>query len=109
MCYAPSEIMTRLYISQKRIDAWSTNNRIVIEGEVMTLVELDRSFSILPAVRILSVEGADEDPHDLVGKVKDDEELASMGADHLSTSLIYQDTAYKVENGFVGDPLPSRW
>lgn len=107
MCYGwVAGTMSRLYISQKRIDSWSTENRIVIDGETMTLVELDRSFRIRPAVRVLAVEGADEDPNDLVGKVKDEDELTAIGADHLATSLICGDTAYKVENGFVGDAYP---
>ena len=106
MCYGCRWTMTRLYISQKRIDSWTSENRISIEGDTMTLVELKRSFSIRPAVRILAVEGSDQDPHALVGKVKEHEELATIGADHLATSLIVDDTAYKVENGYVGDPLP---
>lgn len=112
MCYGCTGIMTRLYISQKRIDAWISDNRLHIEGDIMTLVELGRSFTIVPAVRVLAVEGASagketpDDPHDLIGKVKDETELAAMGADHLASSLILDDTAYKVENGFVGEPEP---
>lgn len=100
--------MARLYISQKRMDTWSAENRVEITGEVMTLVELGRSFAIQPAVRFLSVTGADEDPHDLVGRVKDEHELASMGADHMASSVIYGETAYEVENGFIGDPIARR-
>lgn len=98
--------MSRLYISQKRLDAWTTENRLAIDGEVMTLVELDRAFHIQPAVRVLAVEGQDDDPNDLVGKVKSESDLDEIGADHLATSLIYRDTAYRVENGWLGDPMP---
>lgn len=100
--------MARLYISQDRLDTWSSENKVDIENDVMTLVELDRSFSIQPAVRFLEVAGGEDDPHGLVGKVKDHRELSAMGADHLASSVIYVDTAYDVENGFVGDPLPSQ-
>ena len=107
MCYVSRPgTMSRLYISQKRLDAWNADNRVAIDGDVMTLVELDQAFFIQPAVRVLAIEGMDEDPNDLVGKVKDEEELVVMGADHLATSLIYKDAAYKVENGFVGNPYP---
>lgn len=98
--------MARLYISQDRLDTWSSENKVDISKDVMTLVELDRSFSIQPAVRFLKVVGGDDDPHSLVGKVKDHRELSAMGADHLASSVIFVDTAYDVENGFVGDPLP---
>lgn len=100
--------MARLYISQRRIDAWTAENRIAITGGIMTLVELSRSFAIRPAVRFLRVAGSDEDPNDLVGRVKEERELETMGADHMATSVIFGDTAYEVETGFVGDPLPKK-
>jgi hypothetical protein len=98
--------MARLYISQRRVDSWTSENKLEITGDRMTLVELNLSFRIQPAVRFLKVEGDENDPHDLLGKVKDQDELARMGADHMASSVIYVDTAYKVENGFVGDPMP---
>jgi hypothetical protein len=72
----------------------------------MTLVELGRVFEIRSAVRFTGVTGEDLDPHDLVGLVKEDGELIEMGADHMANSVIYADTAYEVQNGFVGQPLP---
>lgn len=98
--------MARLYISQRRMDAWTAENRLAVKGEIMTLVELNRSFTIRPAVRFLKVAGGDEDPHGFVGTVKEETELVNIGADHMATSVIYVETAYEVENGFVGTPLP---
>lgn len=98
--------MARLYISQNRIDTWSVENRIDIKGDRMTLVEHGRAFLIQPAVRFLKVSDDNQDPHDLLGKVKDVQELETMGADHMADSVIFGDTPYDVENGFVGEPLP---
>lgn len=98
--------MARLYISQRRLDSWTSENRLEVTGDTMTLVELERSFAIRPAVRFLNVVGDDDDPHDLVGRVKEEAELEGMGADHLATSVIYGEVAYEVEMGFVGTPLP---
>ncbi len=98
--------MARLFISQERLDAWSAENKVQIDGERMTLVDLGRTFTIMPAVRFLSVAGGDPDPHDMLGKVKDEEELAALGADLMMTSVIFVDTAYDVQTGFVGAPLP---
>lgn len=98
--------MARLYISQDRVDNWSAEDRIEISGDTMTLVEHGRAFTIQPAVRFLAVSGAEEDPHELIGKVKALQELEEMGADHMASSVIYGDTAYDVENGFLGEPLP---
>jgi hypothetical protein len=103
----PSEdLVARLFIATERLDTWTGEGKATLEGSLMTLVELGRSFTIRPAVRFLSVTGADDDPHALLGKVKDDRELTEMGAEHMSDSVIYVDTAYDVQNGFVGEPVP---
>ena len=62
--------MARLCISQERLDRWSADNRVEVQGDVMTLVGEGKSFRIQPAVRFLKVSGGDDDPHGLVGKVK---------------------------------------
>jgi hypothetical protein len=98
--------MARLFISVAKLEALTAANKVSIDGDHLNLTELGRSFRILPAVRFLGVAGGDADPHELVGLVKSEEELAGMGADHMATSVIYIDTAYEVQQGFVGDPLP---
>jgi len=98
--------VARLFISAERLEAWSAEGRAALEGDKMTLVELGRVFAIKSAVRFTGVIGDELDPHDLVGLVKEDEELIKMGADHMGDSVIYSDTGYDVQNGFVGSPLP---
>jgi|SRR5690349_13298386 len=98
--------MARLFISSVKLEALAAANKVSIDGDQLNLTELGRSFRILPAVRFLGVAGGDPDPHELVGLVKSEEELAGMGADHMASSVIYVDTAYEVQQGFVGDPLP---
>jgi len=73
----------------------------------MHLSEMNRSFTVKTAVRFLNVSGSDADPHDLLGKVKDELELVEMGAEHYMTSVILGDTAYDVQVGFIGVPLPA--
>ncbi|MEZ4368942.1 MAG: hypothetical protein R2939_22075 [Kofleriaceae bacterium] len=99
--------MARLFISTDRLEAWTAEGRAALDGEHMTLIELSRSFKIRAAVRFIGVTGDDADPHQLVGLVKDVEQLAAMGADHMADSVIYVDTAYKVQNGFLGEPIRS--
>ena len=98
--------MARLFISVTKLEALTSVNKVSLDGDKMSLVELGRDFRIQPAVRFLSVAGGDADPHGLVGLVKSTEELASIGADHMASSVIYVDTAYEVQQGFLGDPLP---
>ncbi len=99
--------MARLFIAQSRIDIWNTENRIAIDGDKMTLVDDGRSFRIVPAVHFVKVSGGDADPNDLVGKVRYERDLAGMGAELYMNSVIYRDTAYDVECGFLGEPLPA--
>jgi len=98
--------MSRLFISVERLDAWTGEGRASLTGDRMTLTELGRSFSMTPAVCFVSVSGADEDPNDLIGRVKSKEALNAMGAEQLSSSVIYGDVAYDVVDGFIGEPLP---
>lgn len=98
--------MARLFISNERLEAWTAGGRATLEGDTMTLVELGRVFLVRPAVRFTGITGSSLDAYDLVGLVKDADELAQMGADHMANSVIYGDTAYEVENGFIGQPLP---
>ncbi len=97
--------MARLFISQERLDAWTAEAKVKVDGETMLLVEDGRSFTIRPAVLFVSVAGNDPDPADLLGRVKDEEGLAAIRGDQYMNSVIVGDTAYDVLTGFVGDPL----
>lgn len=97
--------MARLFISQDRLDAWTAEQRVAVTGDLMTLADDGRAFRIRPAVRFLRTSGTDGDPHDLIGKVKDDQALAAIGADHYMNSVILGETAYDVQPGFLGDPV----
>lgn len=98
--------MSRLFISVERLDNWTTEGRASLEGDRMTLTELNRSFAMKPAVHFVRSAGSDGDPHDLVGRVKSKDVLDEMGADCFEKSVIYKDTAYDVIEGFIGEPIP---
>jgi hypothetical protein len=98
--------MSRLFISVDRLEAWSAEGRASLEGDRMTLTELGRSFSMTPAVVFVTATGQDNDPNDLVGRVKSKVALEEMGGELFGNSVIYRDTAYDVIDGFMGEPLP---
>ena len=98
--------MARLFISQARLDAWSAEQRVRIDGDIMTLADDGRAFKIAPAVRFLSVAGGEEDPNNWVNTVVLESVLEERGADHYMDSVIAGDIAYDVQSGFMGDPLP---
>jgi hypothetical protein len=98
--------MAQLFISQERLDAWNAEQRVSVAGDVMTLSDDGRCFRIRPAVRFLRVAGAVDDPHQLIDTVRDERSLDEMGADHYMYSVILGETAYDVQPGFLGEPLP---
>jgi hypothetical protein len=98
--------MSRLFISVDRLDAWTAEGRASLDGDRMILTELGRAFTMTPAVHFVQATGQDTDPNDLVGLVKSKPQLEAMGAEQLANSVIYNDTAYDVIDGFIGEPLP---
>ena len=98
--------MSRLFISVDRLDAWTAEGRAALDGDRMILTELGRAFTMTPAVHFVKTMGQDSDPNDLVGLVKSKPQLDAMGAEQLANSVIYNDTAYDVIDGFIGEPLP---
>ena len=49
------QAMARLVISQERLDSWAAEERISVEGDVMTLSGDGRAFRLAPAVRFMKV------------------------------------------------------
>jgi len=98
--------VAKLFISQKRLDDWSAEERVTVDGNRLQLSNDDRSFTLEPAVHFVKVAGGSEDPHNLVGKVKTVAALEKDGAEHFISSVIKGDTAYDVQPGFLGTPLP---
>jgi hypothetical protein len=98
--------MARLFISVERLDNWTAEGRAILVGDRMTLNREQTSFRMQPAVHFIKVAGND-DLDQLVGLVKSVTELESIGAELMESSVIFEDNAYEVINGFLGEPLPS--
>jgi hypothetical protein len=98
--------VAKLFISNQRLETWSVEGKLALEGDQLMLPELARAFRVRPAVYFVAVAGGAPDPHELLGTVKDEGQLAAMGADHMMSSVIYVDTAYEVVSGFLGVPEP---
>ena len=95
--------MARLFVSQERIDRWSGEGKVTIEGEVMHLPALGRSFRLRPAVHVMRLETDGEDTHRLVGRVKTSEQLVELDAEQMDGSLVIGEISYECEEGFVGE------
>jgi hypothetical protein len=95
-----------LFVSQAMIDSWADQGRIDFVGNVMTMLSGEgrgRSYELEPAVRFLALLGADQDPHQLLKKVKSVAQLKELGAEAIDSSVVLGDVAYEVEPGFLAE------
>ena len=95
----------RLFIPQAQLDVWLSEDRIEVEGEEMVTRPEGQRFQLTTAVLFKSEVTGEPDAHDLVGRVKDLEQLAAMNAEHYADSVILEDNAYEVLEGFAGTPM----
>ncbi|MCC6750756.1 MAG: hypothetical protein IT371_24075 [Deltaproteobacteria bacterium] len=96
--------MTRLFVSQERLDAWVLEGQAELEGARLT-VEERYVLEICPAVRFLRVAGGGADPHQLLGRVKTEAQLRQMLAEHYMDSVLVGEIGYEVQQGFVGESM----
>jgi pyruvate/2-oxoglutarate dehydrogenase complex dihydrolipoamide acyltransferase (E2) component len=95
-----------LFVSQAMLDSWAEQGKIDFVGNVMTLLVGEgkgRSYALDPAVRFLSLLGAETDPHQLLRKVKSLAQLKELGGEAVDASVILGDVAYEVEQGFLAE------
>jgi hypothetical protein len=92
----------RLFVSQQMLDRWLSEDRIAVEGDVMVTKPEAQRFTLTTAVLFRAEVTGSADAHDLLGKVKDLEQLAAIGAEHYADSVILGDNAYQVLEGFAG-------
>ncbi len=96
--------MTKMFFSQRILDSLTGENKIRLDGNIITLLTPDMpSFELEPAYRIIRTADNGPDPHGLVDKIKYEKELKAINAELYLDSLIFGDTAYQVEPGFIGE------
>ena len=96
--------MKKIFFSHHFLDKLVQEGKISIEGTILTLMTPDRpSFELEPSCRVTKTAGTASDPHHLVGRIMYEKDVKAMGAEIYLNSLIYRDTAYEVELGFIGE------
>jgi hypothetical protein len=96
-----------LFIAQATLSNWMEQDKVSFSENRMTIKADGRTFTLVEAVRFVAVEGGGADKTGLLGKVKTMEQLRAMGAERCADSVLLQDAAYKVQEGFVGEILLS--
>lgn len=95
----------RVFLPQEALDAWLDADRIQLDGEIMTLKPEGQRFRLSTAVRFMVDLTESGDKQQVLGKVKDIDQLTAMSGEHSMDSVIFGDDAYQVVEGFVGDPV----
>ena len=94
----------RLFVPQDTLDLWVADQKATVTGTEL-LLQGD-TFDLKPAVLFLKDVSDTGDPHALLGRVKDQTQLAALGAESYMGSVVLGDSAYEVKDGFVGAPRP---
>lgn len=96
---------SRVFVSQETLDRWLSDERVEVEGEIMTLLPERKRFRLTSAVHFLREVAEGGDSQALVGKVKDLGQVSRFGGDHCSGSVVVGDDAYEVVDGFLGEAI----
>lgn len=97
--------MPRIFVSQQRVQQWTEEGRVSVEGNIMNLPELGRTFKLTEAFYVERVVSEGGDAFKLTGRVKTRSQIASLGGEVFLNSLIIGDAAYEGDPGFVGEAL----
>lgn len=95
----------RVFIPQEALDLWLSEDRVAIDGETLTLRPEGQRFALKTAVRFMAEVAGGGDRKELVGRVKDLDQIAALGGEYVSGSVVLDPDAYEVVEGFVGTPL----
>lgn len=97
----------RLFLPQNKLEEWALEDKADLKEGKLVVAGEKTQYQVTPAVHFIKiVAGADE--RKLVAKVKTEEQLAQLGAEHLSDSVVLGESAYEVVPGYVAEvPAPA--
>lgn len=96
--------MSKIFFSQSVLDGLVNEGKIKLDKNILTLLTPEQpSFELEPAYRINRTADNGPDPYAFVGQIKYERDLKAANAEIYLDSIIYKDTAYVVEPGFIGE------
>jgi len=96
-----------MFIAQEALEKWLADGRAEVDAEVLHDKETGRRFQVNEAVRFLEELTGLPDDARLIGKVKSIADLSILGGEQMADSVILNDNAYRVQQGFVGTLIPA--
>ncbi len=95
---------SKIFFSQKVLDVLVQEGTITLEGNVLTLLAPERrSYTLEPAYRFNATADNGPDPHGLLGHIRSEKDLRAAKAEVYLDSVIYGETAYRADSGFIGE------
>lgn len=94
-----------MFISQATLESWLDSGSVSMDSQVVTLTRLGRAYQLESAVRVLTVlsaEGEEALADSLVGKILEERKILELGGEMMGESMLFGDTAFEVEPGFIG-------
>ena len=95
----------RVFFPQEALDAWIVSGAVDVRGQDLLLKSESRLYRMNEGVRILREVTGEPDAFDVVGKCKTVPYLRELGAELLENSMIIDNNAYDVVQGFLCVPL----
>jgi len=100
--------VARLFVPQGKLEEWALEDKADIRDGKLTVAADKASYAVLPAVHFAKLVSGTDDKK-LLRKVKTQDELQKLGAEHLADSVLLGDTAYEVVGGYLTEvPAPSK-
>ena len=94
-----------VFFPQTALDILIQLEHVDLDGEELVLMGSGYRYKVTEAVRVLREVTTGEDPRELCGKVRTREELTDdLGAELLGDSMLIDESAYDIVNGFLGKP-----
>jgi hypothetical protein len=93
---------SRLFLSNEALERWIAEGHAELDRDELRERPTGRRFRLREAVRFVSEVSGAPDDHDLLGKVKDVDQIAALAGERVSESVIVGDNAYEVQSGFLG-------
>lgn len=90
-----------MFIAQRTLESWLETGNVQMDNTIVTLRNLGCSYELTPAVRFVKVLPDGAAP-DVVGKVLTEARITELGGELMGESVLFGETAFEVEPGFVG-------
>jgi hypothetical protein len=95
----------RLFVPQEVLDGWLTDGTAELQAQDLEVKTHKRTYRLAEGVRVLREVSGEPDVGELVGKCKTRAFLTELGAEIVESSMILDNNAYDIVQGFIGTPL----